>query len=463
MIKQLSNKIDFGFILYGSIISLFSLILLIQFPYKSYLILPGITISLVAIYIVWRNINVLYYAFFILSVLYFDTGDGITFTDSIYLSITLLIIANLGIYLVSNFGNTLKTPLDKSFLALYVVLFYGLILGIIYGNPLFEVAAELTRYLPVFGYFFFRDLMTVEKRKSIFLSLLFVIILFVIARNFYFYREIIIQSTAIWQTESARVPVNEVIVLLGTVVFIVFASLYAKKSIAIVCLLLFGASFISLILTQSRGYWLAFLISSIAMLFLANGKSKIRIIIYGLVLLSTITAVVAIFFQDSLELIIDGLLKRVGTLGNVGMDSSLQDRYRETKVVLDKIFQNPIAGHGFGTTFRREAIRPRAIYIGPLSFIHNGYLTVWFKFGIVGLGVFLAFCYQILQFSRQFYLEKTKQFPKLLYLTIFATTSGMLIVNITSPQFYQFDGIFLFTFFSALISSELIKNQPELN
>src|SRR5690606_27464777 len=76
--------------------------------------------------------------------------------------------------------------------------------------------------------------------------------------------------------------------------------------------------------------------------------------------------------------------ERLATLGSAATnDISLYNRFRESGVVLDLIAKNPIVGHGAGVGYLFFEIGRSGTDTD--SFVHNGFLGVWYKWGIWGL------------------------------------------------------------------------------
>ena len=151
--------------------------------------------------------------------------------------------------------------------------------------------------------------------------------------------------------------------------------------------------------------------------------------------------------------------------------------------MLGKILDNPIAGYGLGVEFIRFYFFEN--YHLLTSYVHNGYLAVWYKFGLPGLFVFLGIAFQILKKGFRLFrlsryatnsdsavnsVESTQTISTLiplkiqtiLSLSIVSLMSGMLLVNITSPQFLAFDSILVMTIMAAFLSSmEISLNDRE--
>lgn len=158
-----------------------------------------------------------------------------------------------------------------------------------------------------------------------------------------------------------------------------------------------------------------------------------------------------------------GLSSRLETLLQLTsgvMDGSLKERVLETQVVWQKYLNNPIIGYGFGSTFTKKLIFLN--YYVEASYVHNGFLAVLYKFGLIGFILFAGLW--LILIKRLFSLLKANlsETDKIITLALCGTLISLLFVNITSPQTLNHDGIFLFTISSvfAVVTNNFLKEKP---
>ena len=100
-------------------------------------------------------------------------------------------------------------------------------------------------------------------------------------------------------------------------------------------------------------------------------------------------ALAYLVFGDLVNLLVLGIADRILSIGTAtSVDVSLLNRLLETRQVWDLIVQNPVAGYGLGTSFGFYDTIYNATWVKPYA--HNGYLTLWYKFGVFGLLAVLA-------------------------------------------------------------------------
>lgn len=389
--------------------------------------------------------------YFILLPLALENPEGVSPGEIVFLSYT-IIIAIFFLFLPLLTGHLkLERSLDKMFLLLTLMLPYASVLGLLNGAGVYPAIGELTYFAGVFIYFALRYYFDDKTFQKGLLYIIPLLLLFVVARNAYNYQEIILQAYVPWQVEKARVASNEVLILffttLCTAAFVYSRNL--KQNIA--SILFLGIGFLSLILTQSRGYWLAFILSfAIIFIFVPRSK-KSKILLYFSVILALIISFAKIYFPGYFDLVFNALIIRFESIAtSARVDISLLERFEESAAVFSKIAVNPIIGYGFGTEYIKFIFFER--FHLSTSYVHNGYLAAWYKFGLPGLLLLLSICISIILNSFRIFKHRDEAIHKILSLTILATIGGMLLVNNTSPQFLAFDSILLLTVMAAYCS-----------
>lgn len=428
---------------------------------SSYLVLLVFSSSLLISFFCVQVKGFLPLFFVLLSITLLSNSPGIQPIELPFYSISVIVAGFVFLELITG-RIIIHTSLDKLFLLLLFLIPYGIILGIINGASVYLAFGETTFFLGILIYFPLRKYLDQKRFRYILGVILTLILLYVLIRNVINYRLLIIQAVLPWQTEKARVAGNEVILLIASLFCLSIAAITSTKWKQILSTILFIAFIGGLVLTQSRGYWLAFAIGALIIFYFINTKGKIRILLTFLVLTSSSIILASIFFGDFLALIIKGLTSRFQSLGSGKLDISLLERLLESKTVLGMMIENPIAGYGFGYTYTKKILFYD--HFIKTSYVHNGYLAMWLKFGIVGVVTFISIWVIAIRNSYKLYHSKSNEFDKSVSLTISGSVLGIILVNNTSPQILTFESILFVTIFCAYISSkvEILKkiNQP---
>lgn len=210
--------------------------------------------------------------------------------------------------------------------------------------------------------------------------------LFSFVRNLLLFMTAVQDAEYAWQIARGRVPMNEMLLFvpaLGCLGFAVRADRWRERAVLMSGFAVFT---VGVILTQWRAYYVDLAFGVLLFGLLLSWRDRTR-----LALLVGASGVIGIglgyvLFADQMELIILGIADRILSIGTASTsDISLLNRFLESRSAWELIKQNPIAGYGIGTTFSFFDTIYNATW--TKSFVHNGFLLLWFKFGVVGLGL----------------------------------------------------------------------------
>lgn len=395
-----------------------------------------------------------------LSGLYLIGDTGIDPGELAFLiSYSLFVIPTTGLLLVK--GEIPRQSAIDAWLMVFICLLpYGVILGVLNSaSP--EVIFNDTRFFMFL--LAYPALMSFMKyhafRSSIFVALL-IVAFTVLVENIYNYQEILLNATMEWQAEKARSTTSEFVLMTAATFFFALGSTVQSFWKRLLCVLPVIAFIVGLIITQSRGFWIACLLSFFVVFLVSTRFEKGRVLLVSTITFSLLGIGLVIFSQEYLT-VIGGLGARVASFSSLGLDISLIERARESNTILELVGRNPIAGYGLGVEYDRWFLVP--MHVEATSYIHNGYLNLWFKFGLIGLITILAISYQILRKSYHFLNRDTDLLQRTFLKTILASWVGAMVVSITSPQFYSFDGIMLLVVFCAYLSYRVSQRDRDLS
>jgi O-antigen ligase len=286
--------------------------------------------------------------------------------------------------------------------------------------------------------------------------------LFVLVRNVFNYQEVILSATYAYQISSGRAVTNEGPLLTASVLSLVFVLFSRRRIVRYLGAAGFAAFFGGLLLTQSRGYWLAFIAGALLLLILSPGKYRWRLVNTGVVAAGFALGAAFLLLGDFVTLVVTGMIERFVSIGTASTaDISLVNRFQESAMALSWIAKNPIVGYGIGFNYAVFDI----IYDSTLvkSFIHNGYIALWFKFGIWGFGMLLYFIIAILR--RAIAVMKSGQVysTEMICCAGVATCIGAFAVSAnTSNPFYLNDMMFLLGILSGLAGGCSMRHDRSL-
>ena len=427
----------------------FSLLLLGMLAWKDATLVPYVPIALVAAgvgFLILRhpllNLAVLLAAFVFVS----DYEEGIQLAEVLY---GLYYLSFLGYFLVTRLllydGPTASRPEEKALLLFMLVVTLSIGSTILFDGKLTEVVSQWTALALLLLYFPIKEVFLRDERAPV---MLFVIVawvgLFAAARNYFIYYNMLSNADHLWQIARGRVVTNDNVLMvssLSMLVLLVFADDWKRR---ILLLPAFLIPFGGLILTQSRGFWVAFAFGVFLMFLLVERRIRLRVVGFafsGLVVGSLVALVV---LGDNFFLIVSGLMERFGSLSTATTeDISLVNRFVESGAVWDEIVKNPILGYGMGVPYRFLDLT--LMVTREDTFIHNAFLSIWYRFGIVGLLLILvAWAGIAWQGLQAFRTTSAPQIVRLVGLACVISLGAYILPANTSNPFYLNDSLFIF-------------------
>jgi O-antigen ligase len=221
--------------------------------------------------------------------------------------------------------------------------------------------------------------------------------------------------------------VNYPLLLVASIVMFPFVQNLGKKLLLIVSC---AVSALALFLSYTRGSWLAAAAGLFITFFffsrqtVASGKNsfKLLVAIFGVIGLLFALDLLGIFTFTTLA-------GRIGVVSFRQIDISSLERVTEWQYAWDLFLRHPVFGVGLGFIYRFNAVG-----IGRLEqiFIHNSYLYVLSKMGIVGFTAFLFLYLSVLRAARQSVKRLTEKSMVGMALAFTSMVFVLLVKSITT-------------------------------
>lgn len=342
------------------------------------------------------------------------------------------------------------TPEDLALLLFLCLLPCSLVLTAAFGGSFRTAVSEMFSLSLLALYFPVRDLIAKRENgpKLVTLTVLALGILVAI-RNSYEFAMDFSGATQAWQIADARVVTNDGLMMvcsLLAVVLLVSVKTWPQRMLLASSFLLI---FAGLIITKSRGYWMAFALGYAAVFPIVGWQLRRRLVLASVTGLGLLALVGYLFLGPFMSLILEGLGGRIVSIGTaLNNDLSLVNRFKEAGTVLQHIALNPIAGVGMGVSYQFYDIVHQATDYDSL--VHNGYVGLWYKFGILGLGLLVFFWMALIRRGIQTYRQSRFHWARIAGLCGAAPLIAFTLSTISSTPFYLKDSLFIFSLMAGL-------------
>ncbi len=381
-----------------------------------------------------------------------DNQAGFQLTEIIYglylYAVLLHWYAKRGIFRREPF---LHTAEDRALFLFLVLLPFTLLLTVVFGGSLTGAASEIFSLSLLALYFPLKETIRDHRHgpRLLVLTVVFVGVL-VAARNMLEFSQQLSGATQAWQIATGRVVTNDNLLMVSsvfTLTLVLFSrgwlSLGLRMGIFLLC-------FAGLVMTQSRGYWMAFLLAAGVVFVLADPRIRRRMLGLGILGFAALAGIGVLFFGAYMDLLVGGLAERFASVASaVTRDISLVNRFREAQTVMEHVVRNPIVGHGMGVSYLFYDIAHQATDFDAL--VHNGYVGLWYKFGLWGLGLLLFFWAGAIRRGVQAYRMKTgSPWMRLCGLAAAASLTAFTLSTVTSNPFFLKDSLFIFSLSAGL-------------
>ena len=356
----------------------------------------------------------------------------------------------------------LRTRADQALALFLFLLPFTFVLTILFNGRLVGAVSELFSLSLLALYFPLKEIAARYKwaPKALVLTVVSVGML-VALRNFYEYYQMLGRVTQAWQVQTGRVVTNDNLLMVSSLfslVLIVYAQRWKSFLLSCGC---FFLCFGGLILTQSRGYWMAFALGALALVVLTDKVRRRRILLFGGVGLAAMIGAGYLLVGSYMDLLLGGLMERVLSIGTAATaDLSLVNRFREAATVMELVWVNPILGYGMGVPYYFYDIAHQLTDLDAL--VHNGYVGLWYKFGLWGLGLVLFFWARTLWSGvRAFTATHSAHWTRICGVTASISLVGFVLSTVTSNPFFLKDSLFIFSVVCGLAAGAYLRSRRE--
>lgn len=248
------------------------------------------------------------------------------------------------------------------------------------------------------------------------------------------------------------------IILLPLIIFYIFDN--AAKYLLSAILILFAG----LLVSQSRGGWVAFLFSMLFIYVLIKivginfNRQRIKRLLLGLMLVFSCYVVInqSGLKNENNTILLSENINHLIRSDNVV--STMTRRFEHYNIAWEQIKKTPLAGTGFHTYQYFQLRDQQAPYIGIRTrYVHNDYLQLWMETGISGVVLFIALfilpVYYLIKWIR-----RIRQNELMVLIAILAGLASFYIHALVDFIFYVPFILFMFGFSLGVFNQYINKH-----
>jgi len=342
---------------------------------------------------------------------------------------------------------------DYALLVFFLCVAVSIPFAVLYGGSFTLMLSELVSLAVLVFYFPVREACLRYRHGVWVVTVVFVLIgVYTGARNAYMLYQGLGNAEFIWQVAKGRIILNDYVLMATSVFTLAFAVTAPTTRRLLLWLPAFLITFGGLLVTQSRGYWLTFSLAAAMLFLLVSAREKRRMITLGFGGLIAAGVIGALFLGDLFEILLAGLINRIFSIESaVTTDLSLVNRWYETAAAWQMIKVNPILGYGPGVVYPFFDLAEMLSL--PDSFVHNGYVHMWFKYGL--LGVVMTVLFLVSTMLRGFGLSRrpaASPMARRVGLAVGAIIVGTLPAIITNNPLFLSDSLVMIGMAAGLVA-----------
>lgn len=344
-----------------------------------------------------------------------------------------------------------RRPEERILAIFFVLVSLSFPLTILFNGSLVGFVSEWLSLSFLGLYFPIREALERNRRGlvAVFGAMLFVG-LFVLIRNVLNFQDVLSSAEYAYEVASGRAVTNESLLIVPAIMCLVFMIFQTRWIPRLSFAAFFLAFFAGVLLTQSRGYWLAFLIAALVIILIVPFRQKLILTISAVITLVAVIGIGLAVFGDIILLFLYGVAERfLSIMTATSDDISLVNRFKEAIGVWEHVKLNPILGYGMGVEYRVHDIIYDVTVVK--TFIHNGYVALWYKFGIWGVGMFFYFFGSVIR--RAYLVFRSNNLDstvRLGGLVVVASFTGFLVSALTSNPVYINDAMFIISILAGI-------------
>jgi len=386
-------------------------------------------------------------------------GFGFLLTDFILIMLVAVVIIRL---IIDKNFHFQKTSLDIPFFIFFAAILLGIVNSVInYGINFSYTTYEARMFLYYMFFFPVTNLIRTQKQiKRMFWGSIVIAIAISIDLIF---RVVSHQSSYSPIDGDGVVRIfrpGVFVIFVILIIYMTYTSVWSKSPSRLVSSIIFLLFCVGITTTLARNLLVSFGLSFVILILLLRKKEFPRFI-GNFLLIFVVGMCIYLFLKLSgmsgfVDRYVVAGLNRISSMFSSVVFTSQEtavSRLNEISYAMEQIFKSPIWGIGFKNSYRPQ------FYLGDpnTSYIHNAYISIWLKTGLLGL---VSFSWILISFIirgfKHFRVIKD-DFLRSLFLGITLAFLALIFTNIVAPSFVESLNV---AFYSIILGlSEVIWRQ----
>ena len=284
----------------------------------------------------------------------------------------------------------LQDACDALMMAFLAYVPLSLFLTVLFGGDLASAATECLALSMLSLYFPIRELIQMDEgglRLVVGVALAFGVVgAFRVLGSL---RAALSDAEYAWQVAQGRVPMNEVLLYSASLLSLCLAGMTRRWRGRAILTFAFTVFTAGMIMTQWRAYYVGWAVAVGALMVWGSNRIRVTTLQVGALAAVVGGVLVVAVLGESVIIAVVGIAERIASIATANSsDVSLLNRYLEYEALWPVLLESPVLGHGPGVSFSFYDAIFQATW--TKSYAHNTYLILWFKFGLVGLLLFVG-------------------------------------------------------------------------
>ena len=395
--------------------------------------------------------------------------------DVILLSLLCTILFNL---VIDKEFRLIRTPLDKPLVLFYLAAIISACIGIFQHHMDFHTTIRIFRIVTYYLLFFAVTNLIRDERQLRFLvkGLFFIgcIVGIAMLAQALLGESVRLMPGRIEKAgtfhmtfEATRVlPPGQTLVYVLFVTSVCLIALDRKAFLKTGHYLLVFFTGIGVTLTYNRSYWVACIVCFIMFMLFTPIQARKRIVFKSLLLVLSVALILSLFLLSKpsgrAREALTSISARFSSLfaaKELYDSDSLDYRRIENRYALPKIAKNPLLGIGLGNEYRPKVFGPDD---DLLYYIHNGYIWILMKTGLIGFVPFLWFFLGFIVRGFRNWKNIRNNYLRSLVTGFTLSGAGVALANIVNPMFMQWFSIVVLSIIIGLSEGIIRLNEREV-